>query len=480
MLNDGETRSFSSATEFGNLLQSVTDPSSGMAYLNFTNAGNIAVLSSEITGNITLTKTGGGVIRLAHDYGSTPPFSGPVYLKEGCLYLYHGSELGSGTIHLQGGTLSNGGDNWGSGGRTANIDNDVQLGENTTSGIRFAMNYGMGGSANFYGDWSGSGNLILGNATTWTENQPADLHFYGEHTYTGTVQFNFNPDLNFVPTYYLHGFSGLGTGSWEVLQSNKINFMKDKNENVLNRTSTPKSISVANGKTLTLLNDGGGDVAITTSTSGDGMIDLAGENLHLRTVNSAVKYLKIGAKSSLTLDIQNELNAYPTISGAGDLYKTGAGAWKFAGCDFTGITGNVYLQQGSFYLQTGQELKNVGTIYLGGGDESKGEVAARLSNAGRFADNMDIPNNIVLQADTTSYIRMYGSGTETKFRGSITGSGDVVLGANSATYAETYPSVLSFYGDNGYTGNTTLAHTTNVAQFRVYGKQAFRNRRIDC
>jgi len=469
ILTDGETKTFTSATDFGALNQNVTGPSTGLATVNFNLTGDLNPLTGAFTGNLAINKSGGNQIRMYYDYATSgkTPFSGPVKISAGFVYVQYGQELGTGKITLAGGGLSNGGNGWKSI-TNATMTNAIEFQASTTSYVRFAKG---GGNINFTGNLTGTGASVWGmTSTTYGEPEPSVVTLSGDASaYSGTVTFNHNYDSKKVAAkYVVSNANGFGTGAVNVNQPTEIDYTTAA-------TVKHSTVTVASGKTLTLKNSGGNAVSITAKLPTDaskqyGVIDLAGSNINM-TISGHTKEqkiagnVKIGSGSSLTFAGTGAGdNLYPniTLTGSGNLYFTDVNTMFRLEKNSPDFTGNVYIQAGRIYLNTGKEL-GTGTIYLGG-------TKASLQNN---SSNIDVPNNIVLVDGTTGYLRPYRSTTTSKFRGNITGGGSLVYGNNVFTQ-EGDNSVVELYGTNTYTGSTTFNQGgTNAFQVKVYGTQGF-------
>ncbi len=465
VLSDGDSLTFSSASDFGSLDQSIIGPTEegATATVTFNNGGEIRILTSKITGNITLVKNGGGYIRMSNAESN---FTGPVYVNAGVLLIQSGKELGTGTIYLNGASLSNGGNGWAST-TDAVMSNEIVLAEGKTSALRFAKG---GGTISFTGNITGAGNLQIGKlASGYGEPEPVLTKFYGNNTYAGDTTLDHDWSKATVASFEVYGANAFGTGKLTVSNPSTIDFAKTGTENAANRTMLNSQIIVEKDKTLTLTNSGGGKVFLPTVLTGDGTLVISGTNFAQSfssdaTVGGNIQ-IKDGGSFTISQAYGKTLNPKHNISGSGTLILSGNGnMMRFQGQDNTSFNGDVIIDSGRVYLSNGKEL-GVGTIYLGG----KGVCASLQNNS----SDIDVPNDIVLVDGTTGYLRPYRSTTVSRFRGDITGSGNLVYGNNGYTW-EPDNSVVALYGNNAYSGSTTVAHGGNgVFNFEVYGENGF-------
>lgn len=474
-LVDGESKTFASAGEFGVLSQNVTGPTAEgtMATLNFTNGGEIRIMTGAISGNITLVKTGAGAIRLNHDYSnSVKAFTGPTYIKEGSLYIQHGQEIGTGTIYLEGGGLSNGGNGW-AGATNAIMTNNLVFADGKTSYIRFGTG---GGTVKFTGNISGTGTVTWGMLnSTYAEPEPSVVTLAGESAHSGKTIFNhdYNSKKK-VANYNVQNTTGFGTGEVEVQNETVINYQKNMAGTVIDRNITHTSLAVSDGKTLTLKNEGGGKVNISTrwltSNVDKSTVDLSGSNIHLTLAGKSGETLKgtikIASGSSLAFTGEKDQSTHinMSISGAGTLNIADAVSMIRMNRDNPNFSGDISITAGRLYVNTGKEL-GTGTIYLGSTEAGK---YASLQNNNT---NIEIVNDIVLTG--TAYLRPYASWSTSKFRGDFTGTGNLIYGFNGFTL-ESDNATVNLYGNNTYTGYTSIEQGGNNAyKFNVYGQNGF-------
>lgn len=475
-LAENETKTFASAAEFGTLSQNISGPVT--ATVIFSNSEEIKYLTGAYSGTFKFIKNGGGNIRLKHDYGAACTFTGPVEVNAGNLYVHYGSELGTGTIYLNGGGLSNGGGGWDdsfTAGLINEMHNNIVLGDGKTSYMRFQLLHG--GRSVFYGNITGTGNIVWGTMTTGYSAPPGDIYLYGENTFTGSI--TSKSDNGGTQNFNVFSQVGLGSGDFNVESNTKVNFQKSAAGATIDRTFTQKSIRVSEGRTLEIANAGGGKVNLSTKLPSDttknyGTIQLTGANVNLKLDYSGITAdtnakgtIAIGADSMLTISCANGKNLYPALnlSGTGSLTVTGKGNMvRFSSANNSGFSGDVFIDSGRVYLNTGKEL-GTGTIYLGG----TADTASIQNNSTEF----DCPNDIVLVTGTTSALRPYRSATTSKFRGNITGSGNLVYGHNGYTQ-EPDNSQVQLFGNNTYSGTTRINQGGSAAyQISVFGEQGF-------
>lgn len=484
-LTDGQTVEYNT-TNFPK--ENVVGPTTGMATIKFTNTvnefSNSNPLHVAITGNVTIIKDGGKLVRMSHDYvgkGETA-FSGPVYIRNGGLiYVNYGSELGTGKLYLQNGILSNSATGWGSAVyQNAIVPNAIEFGTGDTTSsknnyIRFAD-----GNVTFTGTFSGSGDVIWGRTTFdngGNSKTNGTITLSGENTHTGKVTFNHYSGMN-APTYNIQNKTGFGTGAVAVSNDTNINYQKN-NGATIDRTLAHASLSIASGKTLTLANDGGGKVnIIATDANGlAGTINVKGSNINLTlggtdggTLKGAVSIVKDSSLSFKGAGLDKTTYIETAISGAGDLDLACDESMIRFKHDNPNLSGDVNITSGRVYLTSGKEL-GTGTIYLGGkgiGKTEKDGYAASLQNNGA---NITVANNIVLVDN--AYIRQYATNTIGSYTGNITGSGNLTYGYTGFTNNNTDHSDIALYGNNTYTGSTTVEKVGNEQVFHVYCATGF-------
>lgn len=465
LLSDGESITFTSTSDFGSLTQSIAGPTDegSMATVTFNNGGEIRILESKITGNITLVKNGGGYIRMSNAESN---FTGPVYVNDGVLLIQSGKELGTGTIYLNGASLSNGGTGWTSV-TNAVMSNEIVLASGKTSALRFASG---GGTISFTGSITGDGSLQIGTLLSgYGEPEPVLTNFYGNNTYSGNTTLAHDFKYSRVASFAVYGANGFGTGKLTVNTASAIDFAKTGSETAADRTMLNSEIAIASGQSLTLTNSGGGKVYLPKTLSGSGMLVLSGKNFIQAFSADATPTgnIQINDGASFTMSQVSGKSLYPKdkITGSGTLILTGDGNMiRFQGQDNSSFSGDVVIDSGRVYLQNGKEL-GTGTIYLGG----KGVCASLQNNS----SNIDVPNDIVLINGATGYLRPYRSTTVSRFRGDITGGGNLVYGHNGFTQ-EPDNSVVALYGNNTYSGSTTINQAgTDAFQFEIYGENGF-------
>ncbi len=472
-LADGESKTFASASDFGTLSQNITGPTAegSMATLNFTNSAEIRILTGAISGNITLVKTGAGAIRFNHTYSSSvTPFSGPVTISEGRIYLTSGQELGTGTITLGNTDTS----------KYASLQNNetnIDISNNIiVVGTAYFRPYQRDKVMKLRGDITGDGNIVYGYNGTTREWDNSTVEFYGNNTYTGStsIEHGNNGSTSYVYKFNVYGENGFGTGALEVKNLAQITYQNSETETKIDRNITHTSLAVSNGKTLTLKNEGDGKVNISTrwltSNVDKSTVDLSGSNIHLTLAGKANETLKgtikIASGSSLAFTGEKDQSTHinMSISGAGTLKIADATSMIRMNRDNPNFSGDISITAGRLYVNTGKEL-GTGTIYLGSTEAGK---YASLQNNNT---NIELVNDIVLTG--TAYLRPYSYSKTAKFRGDFTGTGNLIYGFNGFTL-ESDNATVNLYGNNTYTGYTSVEQGGNNAyRFNVYGENGF-------
>ncbi|MEO8297523.1 MAG: autotransporter-associated beta strand repeat-containing protein, partial [Burkholderiales bacterium] len=348
-----------------------------------TNASGVT-LSGLLSGTGTLTKAGGGTLKLANT-GNEAALSGGLTVNAGALSLADDDALSSGTLTLSGGGLQIT--------RATTLDNAVVV----SAAANIETNFqGHGGVATLAGVLSGSGAL--------SKNGPDTLVLAGANTHTGSFTVT-------QATLRLEGGSAIGDGSAVTLNANATLALGAAetigslaSPDIDESEDTPPGLSLE-GNTLTL---GGNDSStsfdgvISGSGSvvktGSGSLSLTGNNTYTGTTTVAAGTLAIGSDANLgsgavtladaatlqitgatTLDndvtlsgdasLQTDADATLSglLSGSSTLTKTGTGTLTLT------HTGNEAAMSGELKLAAGtlavadDDALSAGTVSLNGG-----------------------------------------------------------------------------------------------------------------
>lgn len=191
------------------------------------------------------------------------------------------------------------------------------------------------------------------------------------------------------------------------------------------------------GSTITPVFEGtAGTVTVAGSVSAAGMtFGTTGYLLTGGTIGLTASPSTITAGTGVTASIASSL------TGAGGLYKTGAGTLVLSGTN--SFTGGTSINGGTLTLNGGAALADSGTLDVGAGGALQlgaNETVGALSGAGIIGLN--------------AYTLTTSASTNTTVSGSITGSGGLVK-AGTGT--------LTLSGTGSYTGGTTITGGTLVA-----------------
>lgn len=222
------------------------------------------------SGNSEIHITGASDIILT---GSSPGFTGDIYLENGAHFVYTGNAAvyGNGTIHLNSYLINYSND--------PVINNNIIL-SGTNNNLR--VGYGTGRVMTLNGVISGDYALNMNTS----ESNAGIITLNGANTYTGGTNLNGTSGTN-PAVYRLGNDAALGSGTLNVHQNSNI---------TLNASSSARTISnaisVDSGKTLTLLRSGTNAAVVSGDLSGSGKI----------VISSGVTLAGTGSIGSLTFE----------------------------------------------------------------------------------------------------------------------------------------------------------------------------------
>ncbi|WP_271411397.1 DUF4347 domain-containing protein [Pseudomonas sp. Q1-7] len=445
----------------------------GGTTLNFTNSSGTVGIASTLAGSGALNKAGGGTLTLSST-GNEASMSGGITVSDGTLQVSNDDHLSSGTLTLNGGTLTNGASSF-------TIDNAVVLG--AAGGT---INVGGGGGAaslTLSGSVSGSGSL--------TKNGQAILQLNGDNGYSGATTL-------FAGTLIANHANALGTtaggtavsdgatlrigGGLSIAENlsvsgsgKQVSAINYGALHLISGTSTLSGsvtltgnadISAASGATLTLsgvlsgsssLNktDAGTLVLSNADNSGNasggisvsagtlsvasdahlssGTLTLNGGTLALTNTTTVDNAIVLAATSTVSASTSATLSG--SLSGSGGLTKIGAGTLTLSGNNsYLGVT-NVSV--GGLTLQGGAALADSAAVTVGSG-------ATLTLSSSETIGSLDGAGGVALGANT---LTTGGDNTSTTFSGNFSGSGGLTK-VGSGT--------LTLSGSNAYSGSTQV------------------------
>jgi autotransporter-associated beta strand protein len=387
-------------------------------------------------GIVTVTKDGGGNLILA----GTNTFSGDIYLNRGTVTTSSDARLGAANndLYFSGGTLQ--------------IDGSFTLGAGRVITVLDGTGATLDINATRTLTLGTAGQLVSGPDSLLTKTDTGTLVVSADNT-------SFQSDVRVAGgTLELRAFDALGTGA------------------------TKGDITLANGTTLNLRNNSGGDfgnnvvvennatLSVDRVTAGTGNtlqiggLTLGGGTL---TVNGGNSYALAADSLSLagaaTLNINSgPLTIADVVTGAFGFTKTGAGTLTLAGTSANTYIGTATVNAGTLVLGKAPGLNATITGNLVVGDGTGTDVV-RLNAAEQIANTSAVTLNTGSQLQLRGYDETIGS---------LTGTGSVVtnnvantlggtLTVGRLNTSTTYSGVISGLG--GLTkegsGNLTLTGT---------------------
>ena len=398
--------------------------------LSFSNSIGYTLSGSPISGLTNLVKGGTGITTLA----SPNTYSGGTTLNQGTLRVGDNAALSTGTLTLNGGTLS-------SNGVTArNISNSILLSGSPTLGN--AIDTGvltLSGAMTMNGNRSltTASDVIVSTAISGayalTKSGPATLTLTATNTYSSST-------VN-------GGTLQVGTGSTAGSIPSAA---------VISAPGTLRFYQANGTSAITLAHSfsGTGTLALKgTGTASQSSYTLTGDN----TGFSGTLAVENGARAQI--DSATRLgNAAVIVNSGGGLYMT------------AGTLTNAFQISGIGWPETG----NYGAIRVGGGSIS-GPITlaadARITGTGTISGSLTGTNALEINAPTLSYALTYSgngsalTGTTTVSYGSLNLTGS--LGGNLvvSTASGTGPATLS--GEGSVAGSLTLGAVGKAANLTI-------------
>ena len=445
----------------------------GGTTLNFTNSTGTVTIAATLGGSGALSKAGAGTLVLS-SVSNEANMSGGITVTGGTLQVQSDDHLSSGTLTLNGGTLTNGTSAF-------TIDNAIALG---ASGGTFNIGGGSGAAqVTLSGVVSGSGSLI--------KNGQAILELSGNNTYTGATNVTAGTVIashaNALGTTagattvasgatvrlagaltFAESFSLAGTGK-SVSAVNYGALHQISGSSTVSGTVTltgDADISAASGSTLTvsglmsgafalnktdagtlILANSGNEASLTAGTTisagvlsiaddnylSSGTLTLNGGTLNITGVTTVDNAIALASASTIANSVNATLSG--VLSGSGTLTKSGASTLTLSGSNTH--SGAVSLTAGGLTLSGGSAIGNNSAVTQSASTTltlSSDETIGSLAGTG----------SVVLNAGLTT-----GSdNTSTTYAGAISGLFGLTK-AGSGT--------LTLTGNNTYTGATTVS-----------------------
>ncbi len=403
-------------------------------------ANNIS-MSGLISGANDLNKNGSGTLTLSNT-GNSSSHTGNTNVNGGTLNIGANTQIGSGTIYLDGSILNTSADmallnaiNLGAGGGTLD-----------TNGHTINASGTLSGASDF--TKSGSGSLILSNSSTSTSHTGATTINAGSisiastnNISAGAINFNNSElittaDISLTNALNLGATNGtLNTEGNTVSADGAISGTGDlikEGSGVLALTSTANG-TLHSGDTL--INDG---VLSLGATSNLGTGDLIFNNSTLLALASfnLINNLNLSANAVVNTN-GNDVLANGTIFGTGSLTKIGAGDWhQTSALNTVTHTGNTIVDNGTLTISSGNSLGGSGTLSL------DNESVLNVTN------NSSINNNIFLGSNNGG---INTNANTVNLNGTVLGSGDLTkLGTGNLVLQ----SAASYSGDTNINSGT--------------------------
>ena len=378
-------------------------------------------ISGAINNTGSLTKTGAGVLLLSGNNGYT------------------------GTTTISAGTLRLGADN--------------RISSQSAISIASGATFDVNGFTDNVGAVSGSGNISLG-AGNLTTTVGANAEFNGPITGTGTFTKAGNSTLLLGGNS--SNFSGgltVSTGALRVISANALgntNGTTAVSAGALLELSNATSMTIA--EAITLSGDGGGSGALR-NIGGDntvsGNITLAsGARINASTAGSlAISGSISGGANVLYFGGSRAGLISGAISGAGgtqdgtttSLFKDGPGTLTLSGANT--YSGDTRVESGQLTVNAGGNLGN------GDSDVFISSGAQLNLNTSVIVDSMretGTTNGGTINLGAGATLTIDGANKGTLFQNSISGAGNLSVGASGDTS-------LSLYGTQSYTGSTAVS-----------------------
>ena len=420
------------------------------------NAGGLTIdtpaditISQVLSGSGALTKTGSAALTLS----GNNTFSGGTVLSAGTLNVGNAGGAGTGTLTLNGGTIS-------PSGAARTISNPVVVGGNFTVGGTDAMTFS--GSVNLGGT---TRSLNIANTATTTVSGVVSGSGGLTKDGAGTLQFS-GTSAN---TY--SGLTTVDSGTLLLAQPTGVNA-------IAGSLTIGDGVGGASADVVRLAaSEQISSSAVTISASG--LLDLNGFSETIGSLSgSAGGQVNLGV-GTMTAGDSTSTTYAGSISGTGNLVKAGSGTLTLSGAStFSGSTtinsGVVNVQNGTTLGGAGAVTVNNGTaLELQGGVSVSGQPATingtgiggigalrNVSGNNTWGGSVTLGSASSIQSDsgTLTLIGAVSGGALT-----VAGVGNTTIGgviSGSGTLSKNGTGTLTLNGANTYSGSTTISAGT--------------------
>ncbi|PWF63581.1 hypothetical protein CBX96_09840 [Shewanella sp. BC20] len=353
--------------------------------LTITNgSGDSLTLESELTGANSLTKTGAGRLILTNTNNSTS-YSGGVTVMTGELSIGSDDVFSSGTLTLNGGTLTNNSASF-------TLDNDIVLG---ASGGTVQV-VGAGQTVTLSGGISGTGALSKTSGGTLTLS--GSNSFSGGLSISGTNGVTANDSSN------------LGAGA-VTFNTTSLLTLTGTAQTITNAIVLANDATISNANAMTisgvisgtgaLTKAGAGTLTLSGSNTATGAVSISAGGLALAGGSALVDSVAVSVGAGANLILPSGSETIGSIAGAGNLVLTGGTLTTGANNSSTSLSGVISgagnltkagtgtLTLSGFSTFTGATQVSAGTLLITGNLSSSSGVSvasgATLSGTGTVA-----------------------------------------------------------------------------------------------
>lgn len=378
----------------------------GGTTLNFTNSTGTVTIASALAGTGSLTKAGAGTLALSSTSNESG-MSGGISVTAGTLSISNDDHLSSGTLTLDGGTLTNSVSAF-------TIDNAIVLG---AGGGTF--NVGGGGGATtltLSGVISGSGSL--------TKTAAAVLQLDGNNTYTGATNVS-------AGTLIANHNNALGTTAGATT------------------VNSGATVRVAGGLSI--------GEAFTISGTGKTVSAVDYGALHLISGTSSLSgAISLAADANVSAATGSTFTLSGALDGAFNLNKTDAGTLTLSnGGNSTSLSGGISVSAGTLSVASDSHLNNGGLTLASGS-------TLALTGATNIDNGITLSGDATVSASTNAILSGIISGASNLTK---TGASTLTLSASNTYSGTTTVSAgtLSVASDSNLgSGALTLASGTTL------------------
>ena len=432
------------------------------------NPGVTATITAPISGAGGLTKVGLGLLSLT----GVNTYIGGTTMSQGILSVASDANLGAINVGL----ILNGGELLAANGFSSARVVDIQAGGGNLATV-------LGGDARFSGNFTGTGNLSIGDAVN-----TGMVSLNGTNTYSGSTTIvsgatlqalsagGLSPTSAFLVTgtLDLNGFSsqiGSLAGSGTVTNAGSVATVLTAGGNNLSTTFSG------------ILRDGTGKLGLIKI--GTGMLTLAGSNTYTGVTTVSFGTLLAGSATGFSsssaftvnsvLDLAGFSNSVASLAGSGSVTNSGGSPVTLTAGDdgtstvFSGTlangTGSLGLTKsgaGIFALSgsnsyTGGTTVSVGTLQAGsitGFSSSSAFTVNSVLDLAGFSNSVASlagSGSVTNSGASPATLTVGGNGTSTVFSGSLAN------GTGSLGLTKTGAGIFTLTGNNTYTGATTVS-----------------------